>query len=85
MVRCPIDAEEIRRVLEKVLASDGFQRSKTLSRLLRFLVETSLAGEAEALKESLIALRVFRRDPCDMNRDGSIVRVQARNLRARLE
>ena len=56
-------AEALQRQLERVLASPGFARSERLSRLLRFVVERHLEGRDTELKESLIAIEVFGRQP----------------------
>ncbi len=74
----------VRAQLDRILASERFVKSTTLSRLLRFVVERTLEGEGESLNESYIALEVFQREGSFDSRDDSIVRVQARNLRARL-
>jgi serine/threonine-protein kinase len=80
-----IAAEEIRRQLHLILASDGFRDAGRLGPFLTFLVDRVLAGEAAGLKESVVGVEVFRR-PADYDpRTDPIVRVEARRLRARLE
>ncbi len=54
----PVQAEEIRAALDRVLASPGLV-SKRRGELLRYVVERTLAGEA--LSEYGIALDVFRK------------------------
>ena len=49
--------------MEKLLGSSVFSQSDRMSRFLRFAVEKSLAGEADALKEYLIGVEVFDRKP----------------------
>ena len=73
--------EEFARLCE----SDALRRSPSHLRLLRYLVEKSLAGDEGALRETAIALEVFRRDPAvyDPQTD-PIVRVTIGRLRARL-
>ncbi len=65
--------------------SDALRRAPSHMRLLRYLVEKRIAGDAPALRETPIALEVFRRDPAtyDSRRD-PIVRVTVCRLRARL-
>ena len=71
--------------LEKVLSSPGFARSWSISRLLRFLVSQALDGAAAPVKEYTLGVEVFERGAdFDPNAD-NIVRVQARNLRTRLQ
>ncbi|MDX2150575.1 MAG: hypothetical protein SFV54_07565 [Bryobacteraceae bacterium] len=78
------DAELVRSHLKHVLASPEFSGSPRLSRFLTFVVETALAGEADHIKESLIAVEVYGR-PADYNPQvDSTVRVEAGRLRARL-
>lgn len=71
--------------LARVEASATFRRSPLHRRLLRYLVTRTLAGDASRLKESVIAVEVFGRDPSrfDPTRDSS-VRVEARRLRHKL-
>src|SRR5512147_1693462 len=75
---------EIRDALARVLQSGVFLRSGQLQRLLRFLVEETLAGRGERLKEYVIGVEVFGRPPSYDPRIDSLVRVEARRLRATL-
>src|SRR5215470_19749159 len=77
-------AESRRRQLERVLASSAFARSERLSRLLRFVVERHLEGRDTELKESLIGVEVFGRQPDYDPKLDSIVRSEAARLRSRL-
>lgn len=80
-----IPADEIRTELQKILASTQLARCPQLQRLLNFLVEEKLAGRGEQLKEYVLAVGVFGR-PADFDpRLDSLVRVEARRLRATLE
>lgn len=76
--------DAIREQLSRILASTLFARAGVHRRMLAFLVEQTLAGEGESLTESYLAARLFGRDPSDLTRDTSIVRVQAGKLRKRL-
>src|SRR5690348_11318991 len=78
------DGEAARRHLDQLLESRLFARSEQLSRLLRFLVERHLEGRDRELKESVIAVELFGRDPDYNPRHDPIVRTEARRLRARL-
>jgi hypothetical protein len=71
--------------LERVLASRAFRSSPRLSKLLRYTVETALQGNLAALKEYVLGIEVFDRPPTFDPRLDSIVRVEARRLRAKLE
>src|SRR5579872_2607530 len=80
-----IPGSEIRSQLEKILRSRAFIQSHRIRRFLQFIVEESLLGQPHRLKEYLIGLEVFdRRDAFDPRVD-SIVRVEARRLRHKLE
>jgi len=80
-----IPAPEIRSQLELVLRSRAFIQSHRIRRFLQFVVQESLMGQPHRLKEYLIGLEVFdRRDAFDPRVD-SIVRVEARRLRYKLE
>jgi tetratricopeptide (TPR) repeat protein/TolB-like protein len=80
-----IPGPEIRSQLERILRSRAFIQSHRIRRFLQFIVEESLLGQPHRLKEYLIGLEVFdRRDAFDPRVD-SIVRVEARRLRHKLE
>ena len=71
--------------VERVLASKGFASAGRLSRLLRYVVDKTLAGEADQLKEYAVGIEVFDRDDKYDPRLDSIVRVEAGRLRSRLD
>lgn len=78
------DPAAVRDALARVLASPGFVNAGRLSRMLRFVVERTLDGGADRLKEYLVGVEVFDR-PGDYDpRLDSIVRVEARRLRSKL-
>jgi TolB-like protein len=80
----PADLDAVRAQLERILASPGFANADRLSRFLRFVVERTLAGEGDQLKEYRLGTEVFDR-PSDYDpRLDSIVRVEARRLRSKL-
>ena len=77
--------DEIRAQLEKILSSRGFVRSERLRRFLRFTVSHTLAGDLDQISEQGLGLDVFdRKDGYDPQID-SIVRVEARRLRKKLD
>jgi TolB-like protein len=83
--RAPLPEAAVREQLDRLLSSSQLAQSERLKRLLRFLVEETLAGRGYLLKESRLGLQVFDRPPqyYDPAAD-PIVRVQAGRLRARL-
>lgn len=76
---------DIRAELDRVLASKGFASAGRLSRLLRYIVDKTLADEADQLKEYAVGIEVFDRDDKYDPRLDSIVRVEAGRLRSRLD
>src|SRR5213075_2775253 len=73
----------VREQLVKILASKHFARTTRLRRLLRFIVEQTLAGRMSELKEYSIAIAVFDKSDTFDPRLDAIVRVQAREMRSR--
>ena len=75
---------QVQAELKKVLSSRVFRHTELLSRFLRYIVEQSIAGHVECLKESILGVEVFGRGPAFDPRMDPIVRVDARRLRAKL-
>jgi len=69
---------------ERILSSPHFARSQALSRLLRFIVEQTLKGKADELKEYRLGVEVLGRGEDFDPRIDPIVRLQAAKLRSRL-
>lgn len=80
-----ITASEVRAQLEQILRSRVFIQSHRIRRFLQFIVEESLLGQPHRLKEYPIGLEVFDRREAFDPRVDSIVRVEARRLRNKLE
>ena len=80
-----ISEQAIRDELSRILESSMFVQSDRLGRFLRFTVETTLAGEAEIMKEYLIGTEVYDRPPSYHPSEDSIVRSEARRLRSKLK
>lgn len=75
---------EVLEETSRILASEPFRRAKRMGDLLRFLVEETVDGRADSLKEALVAVEVFGREPCfDPKRD-PVVRNEMRRLRSKL-
>ena len=80
--RNAISEAEVRAALEKVVSSPSFQRSPQMQRFLSFVVEESLTGRGDRLKEYVIGTEVFGR-PADYEPQlDSLVRVEAFRLRS---
>jgi hypothetical protein len=79
-----IEPDEVRLHLENVLESTAFRSSNRSCQFLRYVVEASLAGDADALKERLLGEKIFGRSPDYDTGQDSIVRVKANEVRRRL-
>src|SRR5262245_946394 len=77
--------EAVRKQLERILQSSTFLRSKRLGRFLTFTVEQYLQGRQSSLKEYLVGVEVFNKLESFDPRIDSIVRVEARRLRSKLD
>ena len=75
----------VRAELDRILASKGFATAGRLSKLLRYVVGKTLAGETDQLKEYAVGIEVFDRDAKYDPRLDSIVRVEAGRLRTKLD
>jgi adenylate cyclase len=74
----------IRQQLDRILASSSFLNARRPSQFLRFVVESTLSGQADTIKEYLIGVEVFDR-PVDYDpKDDPIVRIEAGRLRKKL-
>jgi TolB-like protein len=79
-----VTPDQVRGQLDRVLASETFAGSARLSRFLRYVVERTLAGEGDRLKEYAVGVDVFDRDDGYDPRLDSLVRVEAGRLRTKL-
>jgi hypothetical protein len=78
------DREAILRELKEVLASPQFSSSKRYPALLEYIVEKTLEGKSDLLKERTLGVDVFDRQPAyDTNTD-TVVRYTAGEVRKRL-
>ena len=55
------DGSAVRVQLGKILSSPVFVNSPRMSRFLQFVVETTLDGNSEHIKEYVIAIEVFEK------------------------
>lgn len=80
----PEDHAEVLHALEEVLVSPHFCNSKRYPALLRYIVEQTLLGHGDEIKERTVGIDVFGRVPdYDTNLD-TIVRYTAGEVRKRL-
>jgi TolB-like protein/Tfp pilus assembly protein PilF len=80
----PVPADLVRSQLDNVLASELFSRSERLSAFLRFVVDETLKGRGETLKEPVLAHQLYGKEANFDGASNPIVRVDARRLRDKL-
>ena len=80
----PKAREEAPGELERILASRAFQGAGRSGTLLRFLIERTLAGQADQLKEYTVGAEALGRGDSFDPRTDAIVRVEISRLRSRL-
>ena len=80
-----LSEQEVRAELDRLLQSALFLQSDRLGRFLRFAIENALAGNTDLLKEYVIGTEVYDRKPPYHPSQDSIVRTEARRLRAKLK
>ncbi len=74
-----------RACLERILGSEEFAQAGKLQRLLRFLGEQALGGDGVVVKETIIGVEVFEREPGYDPKVDSVVRTEVRRLRLKLQ
>ena len=78
------EQEKVREQMQRLLETHHFKNSRRYPALLRFIVEETLAGRGEFLKERLLGVRVFDR-PADYDTaTDPIVRVTIAEIRKRI-
>ena len=82
--RSPSDVKAVSEQLERILASPLFKQSKRYSPFLRYVVEKTLAGEADTLKERTLGVEIFGRPPNYDSSNDPVVRVTAGEVRKRI-
>jgi hypothetical protein len=78
------DKEAILLQVERLLASSRFRNSRRYTDLLRFVVQQTIDGHADTLKERTLGIEVFGREPGFDTSGDSIVRVAAAEVRKRI-
>ena len=73
-----------RQQLDRILSSKTFSQVDRLKRFVSFIVSEAIGGRGGELKEYVIGVEVFGKEPSFDPRTDPIVRVQARRLRSRL-
>src|SRR5580692_2641222 len=79
-----IPRDAVLSALNQVVSSEAFGKTERPARFLRYLVETTLRGEAPLLKENVLGVEVFDRPATWDPRLDPVVRQEAGRLRKRL-
>jgi TolB-like protein/Flp pilus assembly protein TadD len=77
-------AKKIRAQVDRILNSRSFEGVERLKRFFAFIVNETLEGRGDQLKEFVVGEYAFEKGASFDPRNDPIVRVQARRLRARL-
>jgi hypothetical protein len=80
-----VSEDSVRDELNRVLASEAFRASKRSREFLTYVVEHTLQGRADALKERSIGIDVFGRSSGYDPSEDATVRVKAGEVRKRLQ
>ncbi len=75
----------VRDQLDRLIVHPSFLNKKRIAAFLRFVVGHTLSGDLARLKESVIGVEVYGRDPSYDPKANPIVRTEARRLRGALE
>ncbi len=78
------EKNQVRRQMERLLETAHFKNSRRYPALFRFIVEETLEGRGEFLKERLLGVRVFNRPPDYDTADDPIARVTIAEIRKRI-
>ena len=76
--------DAVRDELDRLLASPFFNHSRRFPNFLRFVVERTLAGDIEKIKERTLGIEIFGRDADYDTATDPIVRVTAAEIRKRV-
>ena len=76
--------DKVQDQLNRILSSKAFRQADRLKRFLSFVVDETISGRSDRLKEFVVGVEVFGKDTSFDPRNDPIVRVQARRLRAQL-
>jgi hypothetical protein len=74
----------LRKHLSEIIQGKAFRGSHRSIKFLEYILDRAISGEFEALKERVIGVALFGRDPSYETGEDSIVRVAAGDVRKRL-
>jgi hypothetical protein len=79
-----VEVQVARDQVGRLIRSKTFENSEVHRRLLQYLAEKAISGEADRLKEYTIGLEAFEKPPTYDPKHDSIVRLQTGRLRQKL-
>jgi hypothetical protein len=80
----PVTPEALAAEIERIIESNTFRNSEALRRLLRFLTDKMLSGDADQLKEYSVGIDALGKPASYDPRRDSTVRIQVGRLRQKL-
>ena len=80
-----ISPERVQEELRRILSSRHFRTSRRGKEFLEYVVKQKISGKGDLLKERLIGVDLFGRKPDYATGEDPVVRVQAGDVRRRLE
>lgn len=81
---CPFPQEAINMQLNKMMSDPVFEHSDILKRFLQFVVEESMNGRANQIKEYTVAIKILNKPVCFNPQENGVVRIHAGRLRRAL-
>jgi hypothetical protein len=72
------------RALDEIRSSKAFRTRKRCQQFLSYIVERTLEGQGELLKERTLGVELYQRMPTYLTGEDSVVRVEAGEVRRRL-
>ena len=81
----PICPSQVRQQLDRICASEDFRRADRSRRFLSYIVEETIAGRGSRIKAYCVATSVLDRDETFDPQTDPLVRIEAGQLRRRLE
>jgi hypothetical protein len=79
-----VDRTAVEKQLARILLSHYFRNSERYTGFLRFVVDATLQEQTDLLKERLVGINVFGRDPSYDTLTDNVVRIAAAEVRSRL-
>jgi Tol biopolymer transport system component len=79
-----LDPVRVEVAFQEIARSQTFAKNDRLLEFLHFVIRHTLDGELDRLKESVIGVEVYRREPSYSPKSDPIVRTEARRLRKKL-